>query len=59
MPSRGFQMVRFARLGLAMAPTLSLKVLANFTVALPTGYEQISTKSKPTGEEDEEEIDGK
>ena len=39
-------MVRMARLGLAMAPTLSLKVLTNFRFAIPTVYEQISTKSK-------------
>ena len=41
VPSRGFQMVRMARLGLAMAPTLSLKVLTNFRLALKTDYEQI------------------
>ena len=29
VPSRGFQMVRMARLELAMAPTLPLKVLTN------------------------------
>ena len=43
-------MVRMARMGLAMAPTLSLKVLANFRSSLETSYERISTKSKPTGE---------
>ena len=41
VPSRAFQMVRMARLGLAMAPTLSLKVLTSFRLALPTGYERI------------------
>ena len=46
-------MVRMARLGLAMAPTLSLKGLTNFRLALPTVYERISTKSKPTGEDGE------
>ena len=39
--SRGFQMVRMARFGLVMAPTLSLKVLTNFRVALSTDYEPI------------------
>ena len=43
VPSRGFQMVRIARLGLAMAPTLSLKVLTNFRLSLVTSYEQILT----------------
>ena len=47
-------MVRMARLGLAMAPTLSLKVLTNFSLSLVTSHERISTKSKPTGEEEEE-----
>ena len=47
-------MVRMARLGLAMAPTLSLKVLTNFRLSLVTSYERISTKSKPTGEDGEE-----
>ena len=36
-------MVRMARLGLAMAPTLSLKVLTNFRLAKPTIYERILT----------------
>ena len=49
-------MVRMARLGLAMAPTLSLKVLTNFRLSLVTSYERISTKSKPTGED---EADGR
>ena len=40
---RGFQMVRTARLGLAMAPTLSLKVLTNFRLSMVTSYERIST----------------
>ena len=44
VPSRGFQMVRMARLGLAMAPMLSLKVLANFRlISLVTSYEGIFT----------------
>ena len=30
VPSRGFQMVRMARLGLVMPPMLSLKVLTKF-----------------------------
>ena len=38
-PSKGFQMVRMAKLGLVMAPTLSLKVLTNFGLGLATGYE--------------------
>ena len=45
-------MVRMARLGLAMAPTLALKVLTNFRLAKPTIYERIkriSTKSKMSG----------
>ena len=36
-------MVRMARLGLAMAPTLSLKVLTNFRLSLVTSYERILT----------------
>ena len=36
-------MVRMARLGLAMAPTLSLKVLTNFRLGLVTSYERILT----------------
>ena len=36
-------MVRMARLGLAMAPTLPLKVLTNFRLAIPRGYELILT----------------
>ena len=36
VPSRGFQMVTMARLWLAMAPTLSLKVLTTFRLALQT-----------------------
>ena len=36
-------MVRMARLGLAMAPMLSLKVLTNFRLAKPTSYERILT----------------
>jgi len=36
-------MVRLARLGLAMAPTLSLKVLTNFRLSLVTSYERILT----------------
>ena len=36
-------MVRMARLGLAMAPKLSLKVLTNFKLGLVTSYEQILT----------------
>ena len=36
-------MVSMARLGLAMAPTLSLKVLANFRSSLVTSYERILT----------------
>ena len=53
-------MVRMARLGLAMAPTLSLKVLTNFRLALPTGYERISTKSKLLEKKKkEEEMDAK
>ena len=39
VPSRGFQSVRMARLGLAMAPTLSLKVLTNFILSLVTSHE--------------------
>ena len=34
-------MVRMARLGLAMAPTLSLKALTNFRLALQAGHERI------------------
>ena len=34
-------MVRMARLGLAMAPMLSQKVLANFRLGLVTCYERI------------------
>ena len=34
-------MVRMARLGLAMAPTLSLKVLTNFRLSLVTSNERI------------------
>ena len=51
-------MVRMARLGLAMAPTLSLKVLTNFRLSLVTSYERILTnfnKSKILMEEEEEE----
>ena len=44
-------MVRMDRLGLAMAQTLSLMVLTYLNLALPKGYERISTKSKPTGED--------
>ena len=36
-------MVRMARLGLAMAPKLSLKVLTNFRLSLVTSYERILT----------------
>ena len=36
-------MVRMARLGLAMAPMLSLKVLTNFRLSLVTSYERILT----------------
>ena len=43
VPSRGFQMVRMARLGLVMAPTSSLKVLTNFRLAKPISYERILT----------------
>ena len=43
VPSRSFQMVRMARLGLAMALTLPLKVLTNFKLSLVTGYEPILT----------------
>ena len=52
-------MVRMARLGLAMAPTLSLKVLTNFRLSLVTSYEQILTnfnkKVKRLMEEEEKE----
>ena len=42
--SRGFKMVSMAKLGLAMAPMLSLKVLANFRlISLVTSYEGIFT----------------
>ena len=54
-------MVRMARLGLAMPPTLSLKVLTNFRLSLVTSYErilQISTKSKPTEDEDDDDDEG-
>ena len=34
-------MVRMARLGLAMAPMMSLKVLTNFKLSLVTSYERI------------------
>ena len=43
-PSRGFKMVRMARIGLAMAPTLSLKVLTNFRLSVVTSYERILSK---------------
>ena len=46
-------MVRMARLGLALAHTLSPKVLTNFRLSLEevtNEYLRISTKSKPTGE---------
>ena len=36
-------MVRMAKSGLAVAPTLALKVLINFGLGLVTGYEQILT----------------
>ena len=36
-------MVRIARLGLAMALVLPLKVLNNFRLSLVTGYEPILT----------------
>ena len=49
-------MVRMARLGLAMAPMLSLKVLTNSRLAPATVYERISPKSTPTGEEDGGEV---
>ena len=39
----GASRVRMARLGLAMAPTLSLKVLTNFRLSLVTSYERILT----------------
>ena len=48
-------MVRMDRLGLAMAQTLSLMVLTYLNLALPKGYERISTKSKPTEGEGEGE----
>ena len=52
-------MVRMARLGLAMAPTLSLKVLTNFRLSLVTSYERILTnfnkKVKRLMEEEKEE----
>ena len=43
VPSRGCQMVRVSRLGLAMAPTVSLKVLTNFRLRLVASCEQILT----------------
>ena len=39
----GHHLVRMARLGLTMVPTLSLKVLTNFRVSLVTSYEPILT----------------
>ena len=42
-------MVRMARLGLAMAPTLSLKVLTNFRLSLQqVEHNKFQQKSKPT-----------
>jgi len=53
-------MVRMARLGLAMAPTLSLKVLTNFRLGLVTSYERILTNfnKKYTTEDDDDDEDG-
>ena len=52
-------MVRMARLGLAMAPTLALKVLTNFRLHLVSSYERILTnfnkKVKRLMEEKKEE----
>ena len=50
-------MVRLARLGLAMAPTLSLKVLTNFRLSLVTSYEQILTNFNKKVKTDEDEDD--
>ena len=52
-------MVRMARLGLAMAPTLSLKVLTNFRLSLVTSYERILmnfNKKVKTDEDDRREV---
>ena len=40
---RTIQIVRMARLGLALAPTLALKVLTNLWLGLLTGYLRILT----------------
>ena len=52
-------MVRMAKSGLAVAPTLALKVLINFGLGLVTGYEQILTnfnkKSKALEKKEEED----
>ena len=53
MHPRVFQIVRMAKLGMAMVPTLTLRVLIKIGVGLVLGYKQIPTnfnkKSKPTG----------